>query len=201
MENSTKHVVFDIEGTIVSHERVFKALEHRLGPALKREAIKPALLGYTWFEVAEREYTYCGISGNYVPFTKVFRSVFFRIFWMAGVAEPRSFATEADLDYLMDEYAALEARPGASECIEHLRASGFQVWAFTAGDQMQVQGYFTKAGIDMPLNHILTSNDFGVPKPALEPYKALLNNELAGGTDVWFAAAHMWDVSAARRAG
>ncbi|KIW15671.1 haloacid dehalogenase, type II [Exophiala spinifera] len=196
-----KHVVFDIEGTVVSHHRVFQALEERLGPALQDAGIKPSLLGYTWFEVAEREYTYCGMSGNYVPFTKVFRAVFFRILWMAGITKPREFASEADLDFLMDAYASLEPRPGAKQCIQHLRDSGYTVWAFTAGDPKQVHGYFVKAGIDMDVDHVLASDTYGVPKPALEPYRALLSNELAGADEVWFAAAHMWDVSAARRAG
>ena len=41
----------------------------------------------------------------------------------------------------------------------------------------------------------------GVAKPAPGSYKPLLDKFHAAGDEAWFAAAHMWDVSAARRTG
>lgn len=46
---------------------------------------------------------------------------------MAGIKEPREFATKEDLDYVMEQYLLLEMRPGAKECVEKLRGAGFTV--------------------------------------------------------------------------
>lgn len=199
--SNANHVVFDIEGTIVSHDRVAQAVNTRFGPALEPYGVKPSFFTYTWFEVAEREYTYSSMSANYVPFIKVFRAVFYRILHMAGIPEPRAFASEDDLDHIMDQYALLDLRSGAQECIEILRQGGFTVWAFTAGDRSQVKGYFDKAEIHMPLENVLACDTSGVAKPDLRAYDEVLKSTFADSTNVWFAAAHMWDVTAARRAG
>jgi 2-haloacid dehalogenase len=200
---SSKNVVFDVVGTLVSYDRVFAALDHRLGDRLRAEGIKPRLLGYTWMEAAEREYTYLSISNKYVPFADCFRAIFYRMLWQAGIAEPRAFASPEDLVHIMDEYQYLEMRPGAVECVKRLRDAGFSVWAFTAGDLKRVGGYFQHAGIDLPPENLLSCDSRGVGKPDPAAYKPLLDKLIAenDGKKPWFAAAHMWDVSAARRTG
>lgn len=200
-ENRKKHVVFDVVGTLVSYDRVFDALDHRLGDRLRAEGIKPRLLGHTWMEAAEREYTYLSISGRYVPFADVFQAIFYRMLWMAGIAEPREFASASDLEYIMSEYLHLEMRPGAAECIAKFRDAGFTVWAFTAGDLKRVGGYFSQAGIALPEEHLLSCDSSGIGKPDPAAYRPLLEKFRRDGSQPWFAAAHMWDVSAARRTG
>lgn len=64
---------------------------------------------------------------------------------MAGISSPRTFASDADMDFIIDSYMKLEMRPGAKECIEILREGGFTVWAYTAGDLKRVGGYFAAA--------------------------------------------------------
>lgn len=194
-----KHVVFDVVGTCVSYDAVIAGLETRLGPRLRALCITPKLLGYAWFEAAEREYTYLSISNRYVRFYDVFRALFYRILWMAGVEEPRTFATDADLEFVLARFMELEARPGVAECFEILRENGFTVWAFTAGDAKRVRGYFERNGIDMPLENFASCDSLGVGKPAPESYRPLL--ERFAGEEAWFAAAHMWDVSAAKSTG
>jgi 2-haloacid dehalogenase len=122
-----KNVVFDVVGTLVSYDKIFEAIETRFGDRLRREGIKPTLLGYTWLEAAEREYTYLSMSNRYVPFATVFRKIFFRMLWMAGIKAPREFASEEDLEYIMTEYMTCEMRPGAKECVAKLRQAGFTV--------------------------------------------------------------------------
>ncbi|KAJ5342617.1 hypothetical protein N7541_011741 [Penicillium brevicompactum] len=179
---SSKHVVFDIVGTLVAYDHVFDALDTRLGDRLRAEGIKPRLLGYTWMEAAEREYTNLSLAQTYVPFGEVFRALFYRMLWMAGIAEPRQWASSEDLEYIMKEYQLLEFRPDAAECVQKLRDAGFTVWAFTAADINRVGG---------------------VGKPDLAAYRPLLDKLKSenDGKTPWFAAAHMWDVSAARKAG
>ncbi|KAL3429656.1 FAD dependent oxidoreductase-domain-containing protein [Aspergillus tetrazonus] len=200
---SSKNVVFDVVGTLVSYDHLFQAIDDRLGDRLREHGIKPSLLGYTWIEVAEREYTYLSMSGRYTVFADVFRALFYRMLWMAGIKEPREFASEADLDYIMTEYAGLKLRPGAKECVQKLRGAGFKVWCFTAGDAKRVSGYFENEGVEMPTGDLISCDTAGVGKPDLEAYRPLLERLKAehGGRVPWFAAGHMWDVSAARRTG
>ncbi|KAJ6108645.1 hypothetical protein N7523_009968 [Penicillium sp. IBT 18751x] len=200
---SSKNVVFDIVGTLVSYDHLYDAIDRRLGDRLRAEGVKPSLLGQAWMETAEREYTNLSISGRYQPFAKVFEALFYRLLWMGGIKEPRKFASPDDLVYLMTEYQSLTMRPGAAECVKKLRDAGFTVWAFTAADLKRVSGYFEKAGVPLPTENLLSCDSVGVGKPDLAAYKPLLDrltleNE---GKKPWFAAAHMWDVSAARTAG
>ncbi|KAL2802184.1 FAD dependent oxidoreductase-domain-containing protein [Aspergillus granulosus] len=200
---TSKNVVFDVVGTLIGYDALFDGIDTRLGDRLRAQGIKPSLLGYTWIEVAEREYTYLSMSGNYKPFATVFRALFHRMLWMAGIQEPRDFASESDLEFIMTKYAGLKLRPGAAECVRKLRDAGFTVWCFTAGDLERVGGYFAREGVHMPKDNLLSCDDRGIGKPDPEAYKPLLERLVRGngGLTPWFAAGHMWDVSAARKAG
>jgi 2-haloacid dehalogenase len=199
----TKHIVFDIVGTLVSHEHFYAGIDQRLGPKLKTYNIAARLLGYAWLETAEREYTYLSLSGSYVPFAKVFESIFFRVLHFAGVAEPRSVASEEDVKYLMQEYKKCEVRPGAKECVDKIKEAGWTVWAFTSGDRERVLGYFEKGNINIDDDHVVTCDEIGVGKPEIQAYEKLRGKIGVGDAagELWFAAAHGWDVSAAGRAG
>ncbi|KAF5602256.1 2-haloalkanoic acid dehalogenase [Fusarium pseudocircinatum] len=195
-----KYVIFDIVGTCVSYDKLTEALEKQLGDKLLAENVKPSLLVNTWLEASEREYTYLSITGRYVAFDKVFSSLFYRMLWLAGIQEPRSFASEADIEKITDGYMELEPRPDLKECFDKLRAAGFTVRGLTAGDFDRVLGYFDKAGIEFPKEHLMSCDSFGVGKPDLKAYASTFE-ELKGAKELWFAAAHMWDVSSAKQAG
>ena len=201
-QDQPKHIVFDIVGTLVSHEHFYEIIEQRLGNTLKPYSISGRLLGYAWLETAEREYTYLSLSGRYVPFAKIFQALFFRVLHFAGVPEPRDIASNEDVEYFIQEYKNCTVRPGAKECIDHLKGAGWTVWAFTSGDRERVRGYFSKGGIAIRDDHIVTCDDVGVGKPELKAYERV-KEKIGVGKDeaLWFAAAHGWDVSAAGRAG
>lgn len=143
--------------------------------------------------------TYLSMSGKYVPFWEVFKPLFYRMLWMAGIEEPRKFATDEDAAYIVGEYRKLKTRPGIAECFAKLRAAGYTVWALTAGDTTRVLGYFTQNGVEMPEENFVSCDTLGVGKPAPGAYTPLL--EKFGKDEAWFAAAHMWDASAAQRNG
>ena len=199
---SNKNVVFDVVGTLVSYTRISQAIDTRLGPKLREQGIHPSFLTYTWVEVAEREYTYLSISGTYTPYATILEKLFPRMLLMAGISDPASFSSPEDLAYIMDKYANLELRPGALECVQKLRDAGFTVWALTAGDLTRVGAYLRTAGVDMPAENLLSCDTAGVGKPDLRAYQPLLKELVKDGDGKpWFAAAHMWDVSAAKRTG
>lgn len=198
---ATKDVVFDVVGTLVSHARLWEAMDERLGDKLKSAGIKPELLGACWIEAAEREYTYLSLSGRYRPFFEVFAQLFYRMLFFSGVRDPRAFCTDDDVAWLVGEWKRLYLREGAAECVRRLRGAGFTVWCFTAGDIARVGGYFRDAGVDMPAENLLSCDTVGVAKPVPEAYRPLLERLSRDGRRPWFAAAHMWDVSTARTVG
>ncbi|KAK2764136.1 2-haloalkanoic acid dehalogenase [Colletotrichum kahawae] len=197
---ASKNVVFDVVGTLVSYEHLFEAIDERLGERLKARGIQPKLLGCCWLEVAEREYTYLSMSGRYVVFFKVFQSLFYRCLHYAGIEKPREFCTDDDVNYLIDEWKKLRLREGAAECVQKLRDAGFTVWCFTAGDIARVGGYFSRGGVEMPVENLLSCDSSGLAKPTPEAYAPILK-KLSENGKPWFAAAHLWDASTAKTVG
>ncbi|VTT80422.1 unnamed protein product [Fusarium fujikuroi] len=201
MTAPNRNVVFDVVGTLVSYEHLYEAIKERLGDKLIPRGIQPTLLGICWLEMAEREYAYLSLHGHYVQFLKLFEALFYRCLHYAGVENPRSFAAAEDVAYLMNEFKELKLRDGAAECIQKLRDAGFTVWCFTTGDISRVGGYFSKAGVDMPAENLLSCDTNGVAKPCPEAYGPILNKLSTSESKPWFAAAHLWDVSGAKSAG
>ncbi|KAF4996452.1 hypothetical protein FGRMN_4509 [Fusarium graminum] len=197
---SSKVVVFDIVGTIVSYDKLIEALDEELGDKLRAEGIKPSLLINLWVSDAEREYTNLSITNRYVAFDKLFSSLFYRMLWLAGIQEPRSFANDSNIQRIMEGYHALEPRPDAKECFEKLRCAGFEVRGLTAGDYDRVLSYFSKSGIEMPREDLVSCDSFGVGKPDLNAYKSTYD-QFKDAAELWFCAAHMWDVSSAKQVG
>jgi 2-haloacid dehalogenase len=152
-------------------------------------------------EAGEKEYTYLSVSGQYVVYMDVFRSIFYRTLWQAGIADPRSFATDEDREFLIQSYWKLKARPGVLECFSKLREAGFTIWCLTSGDTTRVSGYLATGGVDFPADNFISCDSIGVGKPAPDCYKYVLEKFPKDGLEAWFAAGHMWDASAARRNG
>lgn len=152
-------------------------------------------------EAGEKEYTYLSVSGHYVVYMDVFRSIFYRTLWQAGIAEPRNFATDEDREFLIKSYWTLKARPGVLECFSTLRDAGFTIWCLTSGDTKRVSGYLAAGGVDFPADHFISCDSIGVGKPSPDCYKYVLGKFSKDGLEAWFAAGHMWDASAARRSG
>ncbi|KAK6076865.1 putative 2-haloalkanoic acid dehalogenase [Seiridium cupressi] len=199
--SGNKHIVFDVVGTCISYEAFYEALEARIGERLRKQNIGARIFGYAWMEAGEKEYTYLSQSGKYVVYSDVFRSIFYRTLWQAGVKEPRKLCTDEDREFLLASYRTLKPRPGLAQCFSKLREAGFKVWALTSGDVERVSGYLASGGIDFPSENFVSCDSIGVGKPAPACYQHLLDKFPAGDRDAWFAAAHMWDAAAARRTG
>ncbi|KAL4937002.1 hypothetical protein BDV06DRAFT_82433 [Aspergillus oleicola] len=195
-----KHVVFDVVGTCVSFDAYFNAIDHAIGDRLRANNITPQFFGYSWMTAAELEFTFLSISERYRPYKQILEAVFYRTLWMAGVQNPRDLATDAERDQCIQGYWSLQLRPDVKECFSSLREHGFTVWCLTTGDMARVRGYFEQGDVEMPLENIISCDSKGVAKPALGAYRPVFE-KFAPGDDKWFAAAHMWDVSAAVKVG
>ncbi|KAJ5238897.1 hypothetical protein N7468_003516 [Penicillium chermesinum] len=197
---SQKHVVFDIVGTCVSFDAFYNCIDKVLGDRLRAHHITPRSLGFTWMTAAELEFTFLSISERYKPYKEILKALFFRTLYMMGIEDPRQFATEDERDRCAQGYSELELRPGAKECFAKLREAGFTVWGLTTADIQRVRGYFERAGVSMPAENFISCDSQGVAKPALAAYRPALAR-FADDDVKWFAAAHMWDVTAAVKVG
>lgn len=153
-------------------------------------------------EAAEKEYTYLSMSGGpYIQVFDVFRALFYRTLWQAGIGAPREFATDEDREFVLDAYRGLKPREGLRECFDKLRAGGFTVWALTSGDTARVSNYLKMAGAELPPENFASCDSIGVGKPAPASYRHILNKLPEEGREAWFAAAHAWDAGSARYSG
>lgn len=211
MVRSNKHVVFDVVGTCVSFDAFFNAIDKVLGARLREHNVTARFFGFAWMQGAELEHTMMLMAGVETPYKDVFKGIFYRVLFMAGIQNPRSFATDEERDLCHAGYSQLELRPGCREMMEKLRGAGLTVWCLTTGDVARVGGYFQRAGLEMPRENLISCHDFkaarlpsqsalDVQKPSMGSYKAMLE-KFSSNDQVWFAAAHMWDVSAAVKAG
>lgn len=194
-----KHILFDVVGTCVSFAAFHDAIAHAIGPILLAHNITPQAFAHSWMTSAELEFTFLSISTRYAPYSLVLSSVFYRTLFLMGVPRARSLITPASRDACIAGYSALLPRPGLREAFSLLRSAGFEVWCLTSGDLARVKGYFAAGGVEMPEENIITCDSAGVAKPDLKAYGPAW--ERLGGEQTWFAAAHMWDVSAAKLVG
>jgi 2-haloacid dehalogenase len=195
-----KHIVFDVVGTCVGYGAFFEGINKHIGPRLLERGIQPQLFGFAWMESSEREFTYLSISSRYAPYKNVFKAMFYRMLWMSGIEDPRSFATDEERDAIVATYSDLKLREGVKEAFDMLRGNGFTIWCLTTGDVERVRGYFLKGGVDMPMENFRSCDTKGLAKPALGAYEPLYNS-FAQEDQKWFGAAHYWDVSAAKMVG
>lgn len=195
-----KHVVFDVVGTCVSFDAYYERIDSVIGDRLRAKNLTAQSFGFSWMTAAELEFTFLSISERYRPYKDVLEALFYRALWMCGITDPRDLFTDAERDLCIQGYSELRLRPGAKECFETLRNNGFTVWCLTTGDTKRVRGYFEKGGVDMPAENFISCDTKGLAKPALAAYKPAWDH-FSPEDDKWFAAAHMWDVSAATKVG
>ena len=172
-----------------------------MGQRFREHNIGSRLFAYCWMEATEREYTYLSLSGKYIKCFDIFGSIFYRTLWQAGIQNPREFASDDDCDFMLAAYRKLKPREGLDKCLETLRAGGFTVWCLTAGDTERVNGYLQAAGVDFPPENFVSCDTIGIGKPDPKSYQHILDKFPKDDLEVWFAAGHAWDSSAAGQVG
>ncbi|WVR07885.1 haloacid dehalogenase, type II [Kwoniella sp. DSM 27419] len=198
-------VVFDVVGTCFSYDNGAEAVEKRLGPKLKEYGIPSKLLFYAWVCGTERDYSYLSQIKQYKPFFDILSNTLTRVLFQAGIPADKldGFFTDEDVEYIRAEYKKLKPRPGLGEMMQTLRDGGFEVWCCSDANVDRIKGYFDAAGVEMPLDHILSADTVNAGKPEAAVYKYA--REKAGsdqpGEVSVFAASHAWDCAAAKAAG
>lgn len=119
------------------------------------------------------------------------------------MSDPETFATTEDVDFIIAEYKKLQPRPGMGEMMKILREGGFEVWCLSDANVERVKGYFDLSEVEMPMENILSADMCQAGKPEAKVYKMArekVGADLQGEVSV-FAAAHAWDIAAAKAAG
>ncbi|KAJ6578911.1 putative 2-haloalkanoic acid dehalogenase [Mycena vulgaris] len=197
---SRRCVVFDVIGTCFVYESVCDDLQQVFASqAARGTSIPPKLFFAAWTANAELDFQYLSILDKFSPHSTLLKKAFYKTLDAAGL--PQDFLAEAAIDSLISQYSGnLTPRPGLSEMMQTLRDAGFTVWCCSDGSPERVKGYFEKAGIDMPMENLLSCNMCAAAKPDPKVYK--MAREKLGEADVAvFAAAHAWDLAGARREG
>lgn len=194
-------IVFDIVGTCISYGKAIEAIDHRIGDKLKSVGVTSSLFFYFWLAGCERDFSYLSQAKKYQPFAKIFESTFYRSLFFCGISEPDKFASEGDLKYIMEWWLKLEGRPELKEMFRLLRDYGFTIWCLTDASKERVSGYFRNSGVDMPSDNLVSCDSIGAGKPEAIVYQTIADKVPSKGSDIWFAAAHMWDSCAAKQAG
>ncbi|KAG7777669.1 hypothetical protein KL930_000568 [Ogataea haglerorum] len=194
-------IIFDIVGTCISYEKVIEGIEVRMGERFKKSGIDPRLFFFFWLAGCERDYSYLSQCGQYQPFQKVFKSTFYRSLFFAGVKDPRSYATDDDLEFIYGEWFKLEGRPELKQMFQMLRDNNFTIWCLTDASHDRVAGYFKRSGVEMPSENLISCDSIGAGKPEKEVYDFIAKKIPSRAENAFFAAAHMWDSCAAKQAG
>ncbi|GFZ52210.1 hypothetical protein JCM24511_09983 [Saitozyma sp. JCM 24511] len=189
---------------VFSYDNGAVALQARLGPKLAEFGLPSKLLFYSWVTSTERDYSYLSQIKQYKPFFQIMSSTLTRLLFQSGVPQEAlaDFFTHDDIEYIMSEYKKLKARPGLAEMMQTLRDGGFEVWCCSDANVDRVKGYFDHAGVEMPLDHILSADmvKAGKPEPAVYKFaREQAGSDKPGEVSV-FAASHAWDCAAAKAA-
>ncbi|KAJ7496620.1 haloacid dehalogenase [Mycena latifolia] len=192
-------VVFDVIGTCFGYDSVCDHLQQMFQRTESGTAIPPKLFFAAWTSNAELDFQYLSIVDRYRSHSTLLKTAFYKTLSAAGL--PKSSLTEEDVDQLIAQYSeSLTPRPGLAEMMQTLRSAGFTVWCCSDASPERVKGYFEKAGIDMPVENLLSCNMCAAAKPDPRVYK-MVREKLSSADVTVFAAAHAWDLAGARREG
>ncbi|KAJ7721487.1 putative 2-haloalkanoic acid dehalogenase [Mycena metata] len=189
-------VVFDVVGTCFGYDSVADKLENVLA---SHATISSDLFFKAWMSNAEVDFQRLSVLQKFRPHSTLLKKAFHTTMQDAGIAS--SSLAPADIDRLIAQYADnLTPRPGLAELMHTLRAAGFTVYCCSDASPERVQGYFAKAGIEMPIENLFSCDMCKAAKPDPKVYR-MVKEKLASAELIVFAAAHAWDLAGARNEG
>ncbi|KAJ7033398.1 haloacid dehalogenase [Mycena alexandri] len=150
-------------------------------------AISTDLFFNAWMSNAEVDFQRLSVLQKFRPHSTLLKKAFYTTMQDAGIAT--SSVAAADIDRLISQYSDnLTPRSGLAEMMQTLRSDGFTVYCCSDASPERVQGYFAKAGIDMPMDNLFSCD-------------MMVREKLSSAGVIVFAAAHAWDLAGARNAG
>ena len=154
----------------------------RLGAKLAKFNLNPVLFFHFWLVTVERDSAYMTLIERPKTTTNVerWKICFPRVLYQSGVppSEIDSFASEADLDYIMDKYLwHLRPRSGFASMLKTLKEAGIEFYSCSGAAPPRVKSYFKDAGLEIDDEHIWDAATLvGMHKPQLPVYRRVVED-------------------------
>jgi 2-haloacid dehalogenase len=177
-------VVFDIVGTVFTLDAPKRVLTDAGAPECALDL---------WFAESLRDYFARSHAGEYLPLRAVLQAELPRTLTSLGI-DPEQHLLERALA----AFGSLGPQPGAEQACRKLAQSGWSLLALTNSSQEMTTSLLESHGMISFFAHVISCDNIGVSKPHQKVYEAI--KPLASG-DVWFVAAHSWDIQGAKKAG
>lgn len=102
---------------------------------------------------------------------------------------------------VLDAFSRLDAYPGAADALATLGDAGFEITVLSNGDPGLLREIVRQAGLDAPLDRIISAGDSGVFKPAPAAYRHAADVLKRPIGRCWLVTAHDWDARGGAQAG
>lgn len=185
----TTTLAFDLYGTLIDTHGVVSTLQTMIGE-------KAGDFSQTWRE-KQLEYSFRrGLMQNYENFAICTRNALDYACAYYDISLDRQQKTE-----LLNTYRILPAFEDVEEGLLHLKASGFNLFAFSNGNEDAVETLLAAAGIRSLFLGIVSVDDVKSFKPNPAVYSYFLRKSGVSGERAWLISSNPFDVIGAISAG
>jgi 2-haloacid dehalogenase len=156
----------------------------------------PEQLAATWFASVLRDGFALAAAGTSATFADIASAVLADLLGRAGVAD-----VDGGVEHVMTGFSSLSVHPDVVDGVRALQASGLRLATLSNGAASVAQGLLERAGIADAFERLLSVEDAGRWKPALQSYAYAVGVLGVDAARTMLVAVHPWDVDGAARAG
>lgn len=180
-------VVFDVVESLLDLEALDPLFEQMFGDARWREV---------WFQRLLKSALTQTITGPYRPFGTLAQAALEMLATQRGLA-----LTAEHVNSLKAGLERLPPHPDVPAGLKALQDAGFRMFTLSNTPKEASVRQLEHAGIRPFFEEVLSADDAQRLKPGREAYQVALSALKLNARDLWFAAAHGWDIEGAQRAG
>lgn len=114
---------------------------------------------------------------------------------------PLNRGTDEAIAHIMEGFLGLSVHPDVAEGIRALKGLGIRLVTLSNGSASVAEGLLDRAGLGEHFERLLSVEDAGRWKPALQAYAYALQQCGLEVDDAMLVAVHPWDIDGASRAG
>ena len=180
-------VVFDVVESLLDLRGVDPLFEELFGDAGWRDVWFQRLLNLALTQT---------ITGPYRPFGTLAQAALEMLAGQRGIV-----LSEDDRSRLKSGLARLPPHPDVSPGLQALQEAGFRLFTLSNTPREASVRQLEHAGIRPFFEDVFSADDAQRLKPGREAYQMVLSALNLPAQDLWFAAAHSWDIAGAQQVG
>jgi 2-haloacid dehalogenase len=177
-------VVFNVLETLLDLDPIGARLE---------EVGQPAGVLGPFFMRFQRDAMALTLAGDVADFTATARQ--------ALHTETRHALSDDAVAHVLEGFATVPAFPDAEPALRKLSEAGVTVGCLTVGDPDNTRSFLGGAGLESYVDHVVTSDDVGVWKPAPDVYRYAAKTLDCALDRMALVAVHAWDCHGAKKVG